>query len=252
MATKTRKGKRRSTGKQPRPTGSKPTSRARAKLARSKRTKLAGAVRPGTPISRLRSGRLVTRKRGPTPRFQRRRVVIRFRDGFDETRERRELRVRYGETVLRPVFVAARAAIERLWIRIRKRNPESSLPNFRNYYFLYLRPGLNPARVAQNLRERSSVAFAYEDAPTEPALVAHSHRLPGAFLRVLPGAPPRTPLFERHRNAHVRPSVRPHRLHRVPASSRMRSHSPTDDGRGEALTRYQTTGSNVSACLRTP
>jgi hypothetical protein len=67
------------------------------------------------------------------------------------------------------VFVAARAAIERLWIRIRKRNPESSLPNFRNYYFLYLRPGLNPARVAQNLRERSSVAFAYEDAPTEPA-----------------------------------------------------------------------------------
>lgn len=169
MATEAKKGKRRSTAKPVRPKGPKPPRRVRAKLATSKRTKLAGATSSRRSASRPRAGRAGTAKGGSKSRFQRRRVVIRFRDGFDEKREQKELTVRYGRIVLRPVFITSRSAVERLQARARKQNPEYSLPDFRNYYFMYLRPGRKPADVARELLERPTVGFAYEDAPTKPA-----------------------------------------------------------------------------------
>ena len=61
---------------------------------------------------------------------------------------------------IHPVFIVARSAIvERLQAVARHHNPRYALPDFRNYYFLYLRPGRKPADVVRELRERPTVAL---------------------------------------------------------------------------------------------
>jgi hypothetical protein len=169
MATKTKKGKRSSTGKPLRPRRPKPTRRARVRLATSRRPKRAAAKPPTGTAARPDRGRSATAELGADSKFQQRRVVIRFNDGFDEKRERMILAKQYGSIVLRRVFAAGRSAALRLQARARRANPRYSLPDLRNYYFLYLQPGLEPAEVAIEQRKRSIVGFAYEDAPTKAA-----------------------------------------------------------------------------------
>jgi serine protease len=113
------------------------------------------------------------------------RVVVRLKDDFDEGRERKELTEQYGLVAFHPVFIVARAAIARLQTVARERwrtkhedrhdedrretrsaRAPYPLPDFLQYYFLYLPPGREPADVVRELRKRDTVAFAYEDQPT--------------------------------------------------------------------------------------
>ena len=165
--TKTKKGKRASTDRKSQLKRVKAAALVRAKRAKAKQPKRA-AVRPSTgpPRARRRSD---AAKSASELGFQRRRVVVRFHDGFNEERERKELTELYGRIAFHPVFIFARSAVERLQAVARERNSDNSLPNLLNYYFVYLQPGRKPAQVVHELRKRDRVAFAYEDEPTENA-----------------------------------------------------------------------------------
>jgi serine protease len=177
MAKKAKKGKRRPTAKRLQPKRGKETRRTPAKRTKLKRAERAGPKRPKrvgskslrAAAERRRAQEPVSPKPKPEDPFQLRRVVIRFQDGFNAEQERRKLTEQYGRIVLRPTFDAAREAVERLQDRARRQDPRYSLPNFRNYYFLYLLPGREPAEVARELRDWPTIGSAYVDAPTEDA-----------------------------------------------------------------------------------
>ena len=91
----------------------KATALVRAKRAKAKQPKRAKTKQPKRvaevpSTSPLRARPTAAAKSAYEPVFQRRRVVVRFHEGFDEERERKELTELYGRIGFHPVIIFAR------------------------------------------------------------------------------------------------------------------------------------------------
>lgn len=168
MATRRKKSAR----AKRRPARKNTTTRKRKSTSRSSRSK--SVQRASVKKSKAPKKRRVPAAGSPVHAegqsyFHRDRVVVWFRDGFDEQRERERLGARYGRVVLRPMFTWKREELRQLQIRVGRQNPRQLARNFLNYYLLYIGHAIRPDEVVRELARWGSIGLAYVDAPTENA-----------------------------------------------------------------------------------